>query len=79
MACNCKRKIDLEKKYGVRQTETILGKVRRFMLKILIFIFLMAMILVATPIMIVVVIYRIAFKGDTAIVLPKFLGKYIKE
>ncbi len=79
MACNCKKKIELEDKYGVLEEETYLEKINRFFLRIFIFILLVVLAIIIMPIMFAIIIYKIAFGKNTTIVLPKFLGKYLKK
>ena len=78
MACNCKKKRDIEAKYGEPIEETWLDKLYTIGLKIVGFIIMLLIVMVLVPIVIVVAIYKMFFSKNKAIVLPKFLGKYLK-
>ncbi len=78
MSCNCKKTVELEEKYGDRVDESLLGKVLRFLWALMMFFVVVGLAVVIVPIMIVVIIYKIFFGDDTNIILPKFLGKYLK-
>ena len=78
MGCNCKKKIALEDEYGVKEREGIIGKSVRFLLKIAMFLILVALSVIVVPIMIFVIIYKLTLGKSTRIILPKFLGKYLK-
>ena len=41
MSCNCKRKIELEEKYGTEEEETIIEKITRILFKIGLFLILL--------------------------------------
>jgi hypothetical protein len=78
MACNCKRKAEIEKKYGVKVKETIFRKGYRYFMKVVMTAIVIVLSLAITPIMALYVIFAVLFKKDKAIVLPKILGKYLK-
>jgi len=77
MSCNCKKKIVLEDKYGENVEENFLNKASRFLVKGLIFLIFCVLAIVIIPIMVFMAIYQLTF-GKGRIVLPKFLGKYMK-
>lgn len=79
MACNCKKAKKFEEKYGDKEYENALAKVTRYGWRVIMFTILVVLAIVVTPIMIFVAIYKIAFGKNNTIVLPKFLGKYLKE
>lgn len=78
MGCNCKKKIELEEKYGEEQEETLMGKWVRLLSKVIFFVLLIVMTIIVAPIMIIVVIYKVTLSKNKTFVLPKFLGKYLK-
>ena len=75
MGCNCKRKIDLEKKFGVKQEENFLVKTTRYVFKILFFVIGLILAIIAIPYLIISSVFSIFF-GKNRIALPKFLRKY---
>ena len=77
MGCGCKKKKAIEDKYGKKVNETILGKVVRFGLKILLFVITVLLAIVTIPIVLMVVIFNIFFRHNAGIVMPKFLSKYL--
>lgn len=79
MSCNCKRKLELEEKYGVEESETLYEKTMRFLFKVALFLVLMASLVVVIPIMMVIVFYTFVFAKDKTIILPKFFGKYLRQ
>lgn len=78
MACNCKKKMVLEDKHGIKEEETLLGKINRYIWKVVIFVLLIGMACVLIPVMLFLIVYQIVFKKEPKIVLPNFLGKYMK-
>lgn len=78
MACNCKKKMVLEDNYGTKEEENILSKINRYFWKCVIFFVFIALSIIVIPTMIFVAIYQIVFAKEPKIVLPKFLGKYMK-
>lgn len=79
MGCNCKKVRKLEEKHGTKEEETIFRKIFRFFYKIFLFLLLIILSIFIVPILIITIIYQVAFHGQGKIVLPKFLGKYLKE
>lgn len=78
MGCNCKKSIELEEKYGVKEDENIIIKISRLMFKFLIFVITIFLAIIVTPIMILVVIYKLFFAKHREIILPKMLRNFIK-
>ena len=78
MACNCKKKRILENKYAEVSEKDWLGKVHELILKIIGFLFVFSITFVLAPIMISVAIFKMFFSKNKSIVLPNFLGKYMK-
>ena len=79
MACNCKKKIALEEKYGIMEEESLFGKVYRYSFRIFLFVLLLLLSVIIVPILVVIIIYQFIFKGEEKIiVLPHFLGKYLE-
>ena len=77
MGCACKRKLDIESKYGKKIEETALGKVGRFSLRIFLYTITVLLAIVVIPIVLMVVIFNIFFRNNAGIVMPKFLSKYL--
>lgn len=78
MACNCKKRNEIEEKYGVREEESFFGKCYRQLWKIIIFVVAIGLGIIITPIMIFIVIYKLFFGNGKPIVLPKQLSKYLR-
>ena len=79
MACNCKKKIAIETKYGEPIEQTWFDKIYTIGLKTIGFLIMLVIAIILVPIVIVVAIYKMFFSKNKAIVLPDFLGKYLKE
>lgn len=78
MACNCKRKIELEDKYGIEEEETILQKLNRFFIKVIFMVLAIGVTVVVAPILVIMSFYKVFF-GNGKITLPNFLSKYLKN
>jgi len=78
MACACKNKIEMEKKYGTPAEETILDKCFRYTYRCMIFAIAILIALVVTPTIIFVALYKMIFKNGEPLVLPNFLSKYMR-
>lgn len=78
MACNCKKKIEFENKYGVDEKEDLFTKTYRYTFKAMIFALVVLIAMIVTPAIILVAIYKVIFKNNESIVLPEFLSKYLK-
>ena len=63
MGCNCKRAATLEEDYGAPMEENIFEKVVRGMYKCLVFIIIVCLGIIVSPIVILMVIYKITFGG----------------
>lgn len=77
MGCGCKKKLEIENKYGEKIKETGLGKITRFALKVLLYTITVLLAIVVIPIVLMVVIFNIFFRNNAGIVMPKFLSKYL--
>ena len=78
MGCNCKRKIELEDKYGEKEEEGLFTKLSRYALKAFAFALTIFSAIILTPIMIFVVIYKIFFAKKREIILPKAFRRFIR-
>jgi hypothetical protein len=78
MACNCKKGVQMEDKYGVKEDESFLVKLPRFAFKTLVFLITLVLAIVVTPIMILFVLYKLFFAKNREIILPKKLRKFIE-
>ena len=78
MACNCKKRNEIEERYGVKEEESFIGKIYRQLWKVIFFVITIMLAIVITPIMILVIIYKIFFGKGKPIMLPKQLSKYLK-
>jgi lipopolysaccharide/colanic/teichoic acid biosynthesis glycosyltransferase len=79
MACNCKKKIEIEDKYGVPQEETTLEKGFRLSYRVMIFTFAILITMVVAPTIIIIALYKMIFKNSEPIVLPEFMSKYMRK
>lgn len=78
MACNCKKKRVLEDTYGTPEDENIFQKLNRYIWRVIMFLLLLVLSCILVPVLIFSIVYQMVFKKDIKIVLPKFLGKYMK-
>lgn len=78
MACNCKKKRDIEAKYGEPIEETWFDKTYKYLAKILFFLMLLCLTIVLVPVVIVIAMYELAFSKNPSINLPKLIGKLVK-
>ena len=51
MGCNCKKVRTLEDDYGVKEDETLLGRLYRYMWRVIIFLLLSAIVIITLPIL----------------------------
>lgn len=79
MSCNCKKKIEIEEKYGEREITSLLSQAARKMAGALTIILFVAIAIVMTPIIIILIIYAVIFRKDNDVILPKFMRKYMKK
>jgi len=77
MSCNCKKALELEKKYGKEVKETILQKSLRTTLKIAVLLIGFAISIVAVPVVVSVLIFNQVFRRGKGITIPSKLSKYI--
>lgn len=75
MSCNCKRKIELEEKYGTEEEETIIEKITRILFKIGLFLILLMSLTVIVPIFLIKIFYMIIFTNNRTVWIPDFLKK----
>lgn len=75
MSCNCKRKIELEEKYGTEEEETIIEKITRILFKIGLFIILFMSLVIIVPIFLIKIFYMIIFTNNRTVWIPDFLKK----
>ena len=78
MSCNCKRANKLQDEYGVKEEESWSEKAYRYGFKVFVAVLLLLMSVVAVPAFLLVIAYNIVFGKGKPIVLPNFLGKYMK-
>lgn len=71
MSCNCKNKIALEEQYGTPIEVGPIEKFFNFLLKVFVFLIVVFMTLVLTPIIFIVAIYKMFFGKDKGIMIPK--------
>ena len=77
MSCNCKRALELEKKYGKEIKETVLRKSLRMTLKVAVLLIGFAISIIAVPVVVSVLIFNQVFRGGKGITIPSKLSKYI--
>lgn len=75
MACNCKKKIEIEKKYGVPQEEGILGVVIRYVSRIVLALIVLALFVIIFPLITCVLLYQVLMGKELEVSLPKFFSK----
>jgi len=78
MACNCKKAIQIEDRYGTKIEESLLQKTRRTFGKILVLLIGFGLSIVVVPVITVVLIYNQIFREGKGITIPKMLSKYLK-
>lgn len=78
MACNCKKKRILDERYGKFENESFFKRLYRKMWGVIIFPIILGLACIIVPILIFSITYQMVFKKNIRIVLPKFLGKYMK-
>ena len=78
MSCNCKRKIELEEKYGTEEEETIIEKITRILFKIGLFLILFMSLAFIVPIFLIKIFYMIIFTNNRTVWIPDFLKKHLK-
>ena len=78
MACNCKKKMVLEDRIGTKEEETLLWKLNRYMWRGIMFVITLLLACILVPILVFLIVYKMIFKNEINIVLPKFLGKFLK-
>ena len=77
MACNCKKRLEFEEKYGTKMVETYLQKSYRVMLKVAIILIGFVLGIVAVPVVISVLIFNQVFRNGKGLTIPKVLTKYM--
>jgi len=78
MACSCKKKVEIEDKYGVPANETILEKCFRYTYRCMLFAIAILIALVVTPTLVFIALYKMIFKNGEPIILPEFMSKYMR-
>lgn len=75
MGCGCKRRIEFEDTYGVKQEESLFDKTMRNVIKILLFLMTFFIAVIVLPFALLFLLFKQFFLKDTAITIPKsFLG-----
>jgi hypothetical protein len=69
MGCNCKRAVTLEEDYGAPMEENWFGKMIRMLYKCIMFIIVVVLSIIVSPIVILIAIYQITF-GKGGIKIP---------
>lgn len=77
MGCNCKRAIQLEKKYGVEIKESMPKRIYRTVWKAFVVALSGVMGIVVVPAVISVLVYNRIFKNEKGITISKKLLKHI--
>ena len=78
MGCNCKKKRELDEKYGNNEQEALIKKVGKFGTKTLLFLITAILMCVLMPVLILCCLYVAFFKKNKVINLPNFLSKHLK-
>ena len=76
MGCNCKNSIKINDANATEQTG--LEKAFIFFKKVMLFIFAICLTVIATPIVIVVILYKMIFKNGEAIIIPNKIINMLK-
>ena len=78
MGCNCKKINRFADAYGVKEEESLFGKINRLFYRTILFVITILLSIVVIPCVIFVAIYRIFWGKDNKITLPKFMRKYME-
>lgn len=73
MGCNCKKLKEFEDTYGTEVKENIFQRTQRAIGKIALFFLILALFVIISPIMFVVIAYKMSLGKNTMITLPSFL------
>ena len=76
MGCNCKNSIKINDVNATEQTK--LEKVFVFFKKVMLFLFALCLTVIVTPIVIVVIFYKMIFKNGEAIIIPNKIINMLK-
>lgn len=79
MGCNCKKKIEIEEKYGEEESASLLSQAARKIATAFAMILFIVLAIALTPIIIILIIYAVVFRKDNNVILPKFMRKYMKK
>lgn len=79
MSCNCKKKRELDELQKNDGNRGFFANIWLFILRTLFFILMLVISIVTIPILVLYIIYKVSFTNGGAVVLPKFLGKYLKD
>ena len=79
MGCNCKRRMDIEDKYGEKIEENLLEKGLRLILKVMVFALAIALSIVITPFLLIYIAYKMIFKHSTTLAMPKQIVRAIQK
>lgn len=82
MGCNCKNaeKINKVLPFNVNhEKKGVLGAINSFSINFINKLIIVLLLIILTPIVIVVLIFNYLFKDKLMVILPKFLGKYLKK
>ena len=82
MGCNCKNVDKLKKTqlFAVKNDKIgVLNRINAFSLTFINKFIIIALLIILTPIVIAVLIFRFLFKGKMTFPIPKFMTKYLKK
>ena len=76
MSCNCKKSIKIND--ANKQDPGLLGKAFLFLRKVALFALALCFAIIATPVILIMIAYKMIFKGGEAFVIPEKLLKMLK-
>ena len=76
MGCNCKKSIKIND--ANKQDQGLLGKAFLFLKKVALFSLALCFAIIVTPIILVMIVYKMIFKGGEAFVIPDKILKMLK-
>ena len=82
MGCNCKNVEKLKKTqlFPIKNKKIgILNRINAFSLNFINKFIIIALLILLTPIVIIVLVFRFLFKGKMTFPIPKFMTKYLKK
>lgn len=73
MGCNCKKIQEFENENGTLAEEGIVSRFSRFFTKLMLFILFLVLFLLISPLMFIILAYKLTLANNSQINLPRFL------